>query len=644
MTPTADGSTKRFPSGLAGGERQLAASETGCVLFPLEPLPDESIAGFILRTARWNYLDCASLLRSINAVHSSMSIWACVASAPAEAASRLGTSLQEIKLRAYAPSAPGEKHMIDYFGTPLERYRLNLHTRRISPESLRVSVHHRANWEIAALNFCPESWEFLIDQCPRCRGKLTWRTSELNVCGACGSDLTHVGVTKVDPCDREMLALAASLVHPLEARRRSARATLPETFQTFSETAIFDLALIFSRTLRRHSPDPWLRSDLRPSSRLAKAMELVFDFPHSFERTVASSHHDNVRQSELLLQWGDELASSRYPELRRFGQTVTIMRGPRRLRAMREARGMLTLRETASRLQIQRSAVTRLVRLGAFGSSTQRGAVRVLKWFDPQIVELIGDRLRDRISAREIERTFGLPRTAIEQLVSLRLLHVTDDPAVRELYGGLQFRRHSFNFVIDCVRAALVEPEPDVPRITLADLFQGVGGREKPWGAIIDALLTDQLPGGLALAPAARLRFCDLIVQRQFAEDFLAGAYPHLMVAPPPAPGLALRDFVTRLEAERYLNCFPRDLCWLIENGHLANAGDRPLRISREEIQRLGSELISSREILRRWRISPTFRDSLSSRYGIERALGPFWPRSAVSDLLSGIFPHGRPT
>lgn len=93
---------------------------------------------------------------------------------------------------------------------------------------------------------------------------------------------------------------------------------------------------------------------------------------------------------------------------------------------------------------------------------------------------------------------------------------------------------------------------------------------------------------------------------------------------------------MTRADVERYLNCFPRDLSWLIAEGHL-----RPWP-RRDEVEELGRSLISSREISWRWRVSPSFREAMVKGQGIKRTVGPFWERAAVERYFAEVFPMGR--
>jgi hypothetical protein len=88
---------------------------------------------------------------------------------------------------------------------------------------------------------------------------------------------------------------------------------------------------------------------------------------------------------------------------------------------------------------------------------------------------------------------------------------------------------------------------------------------------------------------------------------------------------------LSRQEVETYLNCFPRDVSWLISAGHLRSTSSAH-GFPREAVETLGRELITTREINWRWRLVPEIRDKLAAVSGIRRVAGPFWPRDAIEE------------
>jgi hypothetical protein len=127
-----------------------------------------------------------------------------------------------------------------------------------------------------------------------------------------------------------------------------------------------------------------------------------------------------------------------------------------------------------------------------------------------------------------------------------------------------------------------------------------------------------------------------LQISRNLAHEILARQRPELLVVPELPHTVTTEFLMTRVEAENYLNCFPRDLSWLIAEGHLHYP-------DRRAISELGRNLISSREISWRWRVSPSFREAMAKGRGIKRILGPFWSRVAVEEYFAEVFPAGRP-
>lgn len=131
------------------------------------------------------------------------------------------------------------------------------------------------------------------------------------------------------------------------------------------------------------------------------------------------------------------------------------------------------------------------------------------------------------------------------------------------------------------------------------------------------------------------LSFRALQISRELARSIVARTLPNLLEVPDRRDGQLGELEFSRLDVERYLNCFPRDLSWLIEAGHL-RAPFAPT-----EVAKLAATIISSREISWRWRISPTLRNVMATDYGIQRTLGPFWSRAQVEGYFAARWGAG---
>lgn len=310
--------------------------------------------------------------------------------------------------------------------------------------------------------------------------------------------------------------------------------------------------------------------------------------------------------------------------------------GPSRLRAQREGAGQLTLREAARELRIENRDLRTLIDHGLVSAPTGRGVVRQIQWLDPTSVREAGRRLHDRMSLSEFSQTYKIPASGVAQLVSLGLLSLNQDPIVTKLHSGHQLHRGDAIGLASRLLALRHVPPPDTPLWPLEDLFHGVGAQDKPWGSILSAALQKKIVLYSDDGLSESLHISMLQISKSIAREILARKRPEFLVVPE-ISRRALDDSMTRVEAESYLNCFPRDLSWLITEGHLREFLDR------QDVAELGHNVISSREISWRWRVSPSFREAMAKDRGIKRTLGPFWSRAAVEGYFAEVFPAGGP-
>lgn len=75
------------------------------------------------------------------------------------------------------------------------------HVRRnwiqICPLCIVEEGYAQAAWEISLVSACPKHQILLVDRCPNCFGKLTWRRPSLRDCN-CGADLRRWGQVRAD--------------------------------------------------------------------------------------------------------------------------------------------------------------------------------------------------------------------------------------------------------------------------------------------------------------------------------------------------------------------------------------------------------------------------------------------------------------
>lgn len=601
-------------------------------LFRLEPFERESFFGFTARLAAWNHFDGRRrFLLGIGFEHLRREGLEVAVEKPEKTARLL--RLTEDQLGRLVGLA-------DPLGAEYRRT-LDMTGRCVSPTSLRRSPFHRSVWS-QRLPYCPESWDILLSTCPECRRYLGWvKVLAVELCEHCGFDLRRAQTRTVPVGQRKSLKLLAGLIDHDPEKRRAVMEALPVHFDGCSPFDVFALAMTFARAKELMKLEPeiddgplYVERHLRKAARCAAGMEILATYPDSFDSLVFGP---NAARPSLLI-FARRYSSQRVrPLLEKLDSDWEPCRhGPSRLRIAREQEGKLTLREAARELRIENGALRGLIGRGLLGAPEGRGVVRKCQWLEPQEVRDAAMRLEDRMSLQEFSHRFKIPIRGAEQLLLLGLLERHKDPMVVALHGGVQLYRGAVGRFAHALLAARRVPLPDISVLPLEDLFHGVGAQEKPWGAILRAALEGQIPLYADSELSERLQIRRLQISRSLADEILAGERPQLRFVPNPYIG---RDHgrMTRVEVESYLNCFPRDVSWLLEEGQLVS------ELHADQVAELGQKVISSREISWRWRVSPALRDGLVDR-GITRCLGPFWLRAQVEDYFGQMFPSGRPT
>ena len=513
--------------------------------------------------------------------------------------------------------------------------------RRVSPAGLRDAPYHRARWALK-LPFCPESWEILVQRCPGCDEALGWhKTLRVELCDRCGFDLRGATTSLVPKRRRKWLAWLAALIDPNPSRRSPAGLILPAQLNECSSIEVFRVAMAFARTTAalagRQAPTVFeaVKGGAQHAADMAAGMEILARYPASFDDKKASGNVKMPRFFKLAKLRAGQHCTHLVRALCQDWEPCA--HGPSRLRAEREGAGQLTLREAARKLQIENRALRTLIDFNLIGAPHGRGVVRNIQWLEPEIVSDAGRRIHERMSPLECSQTYKIPRSAVGQLVSLGLLNLNRDPIVKQLHPGPQLHRSA---VLDLASRLLALRHVSTPAIALwplEDVFHGIGAQEKPWGVILRAALQREIVLYCDDQISGHLHISKLQIAQGLAHEILARQRPELLLVPEAVePGMN-EVSITRVEAESYLNCFPRDLSWLIAEGNLS------AQPHRREVAELGQRLISSREISWRWRVSPSFREAMAEDRGIKRTAGPFWSRAEVEGYFAEVFPAGRP-
>lgn len=218
---------------------------------PVSPLPGESLAGVIARSAYENLITSPAYVFS----HLGMPIARLGSIATRHSAYcndlayLIGAMADEIRPLFYKRmdrQVSGLGAEIDFFGSHLALRCRESKIRRLSPESLRVSGHHRAAWELRFLQWCPESFQYLLSHCPSCGKSFGWeKLAGIHICEHCGADVRDQEAEYVAESDRDAARLISNLLLNRDEAARI-RASLNEDLRRLVDADLLCLALMLA--------------------------------------------------------------------------------------------------------------------------------------------------------------------------------------------------------------------------------------------------------------------------------------------------------------------------------------------------------------------------------------------------------------
>ena len=221
-----------------------------------EPYPDESINGYIARTAVRNHAARASQVLQIAGLKSFKQCYS-----DKEIEQLAHTTGQDFDtLRAIAPT-PKERSPLGpvsrLLGQEIPTNALVRVGRRICPICIADSPHHRISWTLRFIRVCPLHGARLLNTCTSCGKGLSWSTVSPNSC-QCGSEFVTqlLEVWKASRTFDAMLSPAVpdELEGPTKLLAYLTRPSIPQ--QPLLQKMSFAETLIASRYLGQFGAPP----------------------------------------------------------------------------------------------------------------------------------------------------------------------------------------------------------------------------------------------------------------------------------------------------------------------------------------------------------------------------------------------------
>lgn len=607
------------------------------LLFPISPQPGETLLGFLVRSVDHNYLPgpCPILSELEVDLRLKGDCLGRLATNVPLLAEILGQRLEDVRRLWGGEAMSGGRRRL---GGVWLRPHLIFSSHRRLPRKLLPGTPDRALWMVRHLGFCPESWEILVERCPRpwCGKRLTWSSANaLHLCAWCGAGVGEAKRRIVPAKDRPALQWLVGLFDDDDEVVEQALKRLPPIFELESATETYELLIALAKPMQLFRGVKNSRAVVNLVD-VARACRHLLEFPRSnwdlqqLERDVRSDFRERL---ERVAQHSTQPAVQR--EARRL---LDYGRARARSKAVRILPlRWLSLTESAAMIGVERGDVRRLVDAGLVTANDGGGGrQRQHSVLQRREVERIKTRIRERMSWRAFCHASGLPKIAIEQMLAADLLRPKDDPLVTELFGDRQLERRSAELLLE--RARKVSQDDESDWVPLSHAMRGVGGREKPWARVIQAGFDGDLPGGFR-CDEAKPGMLHLKVHPITARRLIMGGPSALTPFDfqPGDLGEYWRLDLTPGEVELHLNCTAQDVTWLRSRKLISpnNEKGTPTSYARPDVEALGREYITTREIAARLDLKA--KDVWQSLQGLAvgGAVGQgFYRRDAVETLL----------
>lgn len=383
---------------------------------------------------------------------------------------------------------------------------LELNRRRIAPGSLTESSFHRVDWLNRLLPYCPESLERLVSVCPSCRGALGWHyTVGLGTCEHCRQDVPPSAEPSLPVDLGDRYRLFAALTSPFPRSVAGALARLPPALRGH---ATGDLVRLAVRMGGLTQTDPIVLTSLGDVLELeastlahiaAEGVRLLGTWPGGVRRWAAgrmdalSTDPEGLRLLRSRLRRlvgkdgdGDDLSvivTEALPGLRRHA-----------VHAFSSDRRYYLYKEVQPRLALEPDGMDRLRRCGGVHYEQTTVAAHRRGRFDADRIDELVPVFRNAMPFNACTGKLKLPLYAIQQCCCRGVLETEDDPVFAAVRLSTYIRSDSMDVLLDDLRAARSKTGEPGSTVSLSVASKWIGGRLKPWGSIIAALRTGELP------------------------------------------------------------------------------------------------------------------------------------------------------
>lgn len=574
------------------------------------PIPGESLDGFVAEiTAANDLMKVRRISGSGGVAHGHRPQLATTGwnNLP-DLAELLEVDLSELQLRSHPFVGPDQTRRA-FFGTTVHRIDLRSRERFFSPAALATSAYHRAMWQLR-LPFDTDTGELLVSTCPRatCGKVQRWRHSAgVRYCDTCVQDLSQQDVPRLREDLLPAYQLATGLTHTHPEKRHESLSQLSEPVQALGADMAFELLLRLVPVVEpgctwRSTSRLWANDPFEIASGMGKAWQVLKGWPDAILDMIAqqlavapvhaSDGNDGRTTDFLRLRSGAHVPVAVAGVIRKLHESIDED-GPNGERIRLQT---MDCKEASRVIGIGTGKLVPLRRQGVLTSTTIARGPLIIAGFDRAEIENVAREIQGRCNLTAAGVALGLPYYGAEQLCALGHLTRLARPYFAARYPELQVTQGALQAFVKLISGKKTDGLGSTVPITSA--LRMVGGRLKPWDAIVTAMLSGDLPFEIAggtqpLFGRIRVRKADLripaaeLITRPGAETPLT----HLI-----DPDFAFADRLTKRDAGEVLNLTPKQFTPLLAS-YPSNPG-RTVPI--EDVLRIADQFISTTEIAER--------------------------------------------
>lgn len=512
----------------------MSALDLPQIRWPIDAIDGESLPSVLVRSAEENgHPDMGTILSFAR-----LGTWNGIGITMRQPESRaalahvLGQPQEVVDARAHTLTEPiAGMDTIDFFGARVLASDL-LYDRRRMGGTAGDGAHHKAVWQMIHLPVDVDDGALIVDRCQSCGTRLGWRTitntSQCAVYRTSGADhdrsafvpapydcrVPGAGVNDepriLDSARLDRVSLLGKLIDPRPEVHGPVRAALHPDLQGQDRGIVFYLGLRLGRAIGLGGTGARLRRGLAaPLEEAITALEVGSEILANWPDSVAGLIKQKAEEDHELAM--DAIGAVRrvchgetaWPDHRAIitAAMPDIVNGHYQHVIRRIAPGIVDGKEASRIIGIRSSSMVRLIRAKAIIPRITRGTARTHGSFLLSDVEAIAEAVKDSVEATQVVDETGITLHGVEQLICNGQLAHADSCAVLALFPNLRVTRASYESLLAKIRAGSNDDGGPGDRLTLRLAVQRIGGREKPWAAIIAALVDGRLPFCICGAP-----------------------------------------------------------------------------------------------------------------------------------------------